>query len=375
MEEDDEMKVALVNPYPYSLRNSGGIESVLYSLDLELQKRGIETELISLSEKELQIIPKFDRISILAIILNKLLHRKDKFDIIHAHSWATPLLRFIGDKPKVATSHGTTIEFLKRVGNTLPLHSRIYNRMITVNLERIGFDAAKILTTVSYSSMREIMDNYHISKEKIRVIYNGINPNETYTVRTDLKRLTNIRSKYQCKYLLLFIGRIARSKGIEVLINALPILEDYDYKLIIAGTGRDEMAMRRHILSLGLANRVEFTGSLEGSRKLEFLSASDVFVFPSLSESFGLSLLDAMACKVPIVASDVASIPEVVGDCGILVKPANPYALANGIRKLLDDKKYAQRLTSKAYERLISKFTVKKMVDEYIEIYNEVCST
>lgn len=353
------MKVLMANPYPVSFRNSGGVESIIYSLTQELEGRGIETEVVSLSEKEMYLR---ERLAILPILWIRL--RKKKYDIIHAHAWASFLLRNIKDKPTIATSHGTTAGWLKRIGNTLSPQSRIYNRLITSNLERIGFGSAKALTAVSNSVKQELINNYGIFNA--RVIYNGIDPKETHRVKTDLK------DEYGCEHLLLFVGRIARSKGIGVLINALPMLRGYDYKLVIAGTGRDEADMRKLVFNLKLQDKVEFIGSLEGRRKLEYLSASDVFVFPSLSESFGLALLDAMACEVPIVASNVASIPEILGDCGILPNPERPELLASGIKYMLNYRKDAKRRANRAYERFKDKFTSEKMASEYIKVYNEV---
>jgi glycosyltransferase involved in cell wall biosynthesis len=113
---------------------------------------------------------------------------------------------------------------------------------------------------------------------------------------------------------------------------------------------------------------------VDEKRKFELMSVSDVFVCPSLWESFGMILLEAMACKTPIVATKVASIPEVVGECGVLVEPRNPRALADGIRRLLDDKKNAKKLAQKAYSRLAQNFTVERMTDDYIKLYEKLIS-
>lgn len=362
----DDMRVCLLNPFPVSFRFRGGVESMLYSLSLELMKRGVETEVISLSEEEMKIIPQFARLTISAVLMKKLLQSKDRFDVIHSHAWAVGTLWFIKNRPTVATAHGTTRGFLNRTWESRPIFSRTYNSLVTVNLERIGFACARQVTAVSESSKKEIVENYGIPEEKIAVVHNGIDVSTVRRVKTNLK------DELGCEHLLLFMGRLAKEKGIGVLINAMPMLEDYDVKVVIAGEGPEEKDARRLVSELNLNERVIFTGTLDEKRKLEYLSASDVFVFPSFSESFGMALLDAMACKTPIVASNVASIPEVVGKCGILVEPRDPVELSKGIKKLLDDKKAAKRLANRAYERLVSNFTSGMMAEGYIRLYERV---
>jgi len=360
------VRVCLLNPYPVSFRLRGGVESILYSLNLGLMRRGVETEVISLSEEEMRIIPLFARLTISTILLRKLLKSQARFDIVHSHAWAAGTLRFIKNKPTIATAHGTTKGFLNRTWDTRPLFSKVYNSIVTSNLENIGFRSAKQVTAVSRSSKREIVENYGIPEERIAVVYNGIDPGKVHRVKT------NLRDEIECEHLLFFMGRLIKEKGIEVLINAMAMLGDYDVKLVVAGEGKGEAEVRRLTSELNLREKVVFAGTLDEKKKLEYMSASDAFVFPSFSESFGMTLLDAMACKTPIVASRVASIPEVVGNCGVLVEPRDPVKLAEGIEKLLNDKKASKKLASKAYERLTSNFTVEKMVDGYLRMYEKV---
>ncbi|NYZ75674.1 glycosyltransferase family 4 protein [Candidatus Micrarchaeota archaeon] len=360
------MRVCLLNPFPLSFK--GGVESMLSSLSSGLEKKGIETEVVSLSESEMSLIPKFARVSISTVLLKKLLDSKSRFDVIHAHAWSACILKLIRDKPSIATAHGTVRGLLALTGDMTSLSSQFYTSFVTQNLEKIGFRNAGKVAAVSSFCKDELVSGYGIPEERISVVYNGIDTEKIHRVKTGLK------NEFECENLLFYVGRLAKQKGVEFLIKAMPALKDYDAKLVIAGTGPDEANLRNLVSELNLKESVIFTGAVDERRKLEFLSSSDAFVCPSLWESFGVVLLEAMACKTPIVATRAASIPEVVGDCGVLVEPRNSRELSDGIKNLLDDKKASKKLTQKAYERLIKNFTVERMADSYIKLYAKLIS-
>jgi len=363
------MKIALVNPYPCSLRNSGGVEAVINSLHTELNKMDIDAEVISLSEGEASKY-RNERLAMLAVLWNKLRKRTKEFDIIHAHAWSGGLLPFIKNKPKIMTAHGTTAGYLNRTWETRPFKNKWYNRLITSNLEAVGFRNTDRITAVSESTKQEIIENHNVSEEKITVVHHGVDLQRIY--RLGKEETEGLRNKLDHEHMLFFMGRLMIEKGLVDLILAIAILQnDYDIQLVVAGEGAGEDFARKVADRLGLQDKVLFIGEVDNLRKMKYLSVSDAFVFPSHSEAFGMVLLEAMACKTPIVATDVSSIPEVVGDCGVLVQPANPYALAKGISKILDDRKYADKLAGKGYERLIAKFTIDRMVNNYIKIYKE----
>jgi glycosyltransferase involved in cell wall biosynthesis len=343
-----------------------GIEVVTHNLVTELEKRSIETEVVSLSESEMNLIPKFARVSISAVLLKKLLTSKSRFDIIHANAWSACVLKFIKDKPSIATAHGTVRGLLALTGDLAPLPSQLYTSLVTQNLEKIGFRNARQVAAVSHSCRMELITDYSIPNERVNVVYNGIDVSKVRRVKTNLK------DEFGCENLLLFLGRLTKQKGAEFLMTAMPMLKGYDAKLVIAGTGPEQDSLQRMVSELKLEERVVFAGAVDERRKLELLSASDVFVCPSLWESFGVVLLEAMACETPIVASRVASIPEIVGEDGVLVEPRNPQSISNGIARMLKDKKASRKLAGKARKHLLKNFTAQKMAERYIELYEKL---
>ncbi len=358
------MRICLLNPFPLSFK--GGVESVLFSLNSELERRGIETQVISLSENEMHFIPRFSRLLISTILLKKLWSSQHNFDLIHTHAWSACVLGLIKDKPSLATAHGTVRGLLSLAGDVTPLSSQLYTSIVTQNLEKAGFRNAGKVAAVSHSCRTELIESYNVPEDKIAVVHNGIDVKRIHRVKT------NLRDEFECEHLLFFIGRLTKQKGVEFLVRAMPMLKGYDAKLVIAGSGPEEASLLQLASELNLKDSVIFTGAVDERRKLEFLSASDLFICPSLWESFGIVLLEAMACKIPVVTTRVASIPEVVGDCGILVEPRNPKALSHGVAALLDDKKTSKKLAQKAYGRLLKNFTVQRMTAAYIELYKKI---
>ena len=142
-----------------------------------------------------------------------------------------------------------------------------------------------------------------------------------------------------------------------------------DARFVILGEGELRDALTREIRELGLERHVLLPGFRPDV--LSLLKTFDVFVMPSVTEGLGTSLLDAMACARPIVASRVGGIPEVVvdGETGLLVPPKDPDSLAEAIVRLLEDRALAARLADGGLARVRERFTVERMVDRTLEVY------
>jgi glycosyltransferase involved in cell wall biosynthesis len=358
------MKVGIINPFPIS--SHSGIEVVTSYLVTELEKKGVETEIAFLPDSTTRFTTKSLRILISVFLYRELMKMKGKVDIIHANSWCSWLLRFVKEKPNLAACHGSVHDYLQAMNGDAAISSRVYSNIVTMRLERMGYWSAKHDVAVSNATKRDMALNYGIPEEKITVIHNGIPAERFARVKSRLK------DRLGCDMLLFAVGRLAKQKGFEYLIRAAPLLNKKDFKLVIAGSGPERENLLSLIKQLGVEDRVSLVGAISEREKREFFSSADVFLCPSIWESFGMILLEAMACKTPIVATRVASIPEVVGDCGILVKPRAPEELAAGIGKLLDDKNYAKRLAQKAYNRLNQNFSSEKMASSYINVYEKI---
>lgn len=167
------------------------------------------------------------------------------------------------------------------------------------------------------------------------------------------------------------IGRLHEQKGYEYLIDAAKHLieENESIYFLIVGEGELRANLERQVSSLRIRDSVIFAGARTDVPRM--MTLFDLFVLPSLWEGLPLVLLEAMASKVPIVASAVDGVMEIIehNQDGILIPPKNSQAIINGINILLNDKEFATNLTNNAYKKVTREFCSQKMVSELEDIY------
>ncbi len=159
-----------------------------------------------------------------------------------------------------------------------------------------------------------------------------------------------------------FAGRITAAKGWRVLLAALTQLPE-NFKGLIAGGGEEEAELRQGCEAPGLRSRVHCLGVLDTSGMSSFYSALDVFVLPSLTtarwmEQFGFVLAEAMACGVPVIGSNSGAIPEVIGDCGIIVPENDSKELAAAIHTMANDESLRTRCVKCGWDRFEREFSI-----------------
>lgn len=169
-------------------------------------------------------------------------------------------------------------------------------------------------------------------------------------------------------------SRLTEQKGIAYALEALrPLLTEYaDLHMLIAGEGDLKVALQARTRALGMDTRVHFLGWRTDVPHL--LGALDVFLMPSLWEGFGLTLLEAMSARVPIVATHVSAIPEIVvhGETGYLVAAQDPEAIAYALRLLLSDRELRQHMGMNGEDRVETRFSVDTMADKTAALYDAV---
>jgi len=169
------------------------------------------------------------------------------------------------------------------------------------------------------------------------------------------------------------VGRLSEEKGHRHLIQAMPaVLRTLpNARLVLVGYGALEGELRGRASSLGLDGAVTFAGERDSA---EMLPSFDLFVQPSLYESQGLALLEAMAAGVPSIATDVGGVADVVrhGETGLLVGPADPDALAGAIVRLAESPDLARELSQRAARHVRDHFSSGTMLDAYARLYREL---
>jgi len=179
---------------------------------------------------------------------------------------------------------------------------------------------------------------------------------------------------------LLCVANIRKNKGQEYLIEALSILSEKKIKLTLVGHIKDEVYYRRlldKIKNMGLEGKVDFHGFLIENKLAEAYKNADIFVLPTLLEGFGMVLVEAMSHGLPIVASNVGGIPEIIddGDNGLLVPAASPGELAKAIKKLIEDKDLRIRLGENAFKKYGQMPLWKESFEKFFKcLYENPCN-
>ncbi len=175
--------------------------------------------------------------------------------------------------------------------------------------------------------------------------------------------------------IVLFVGRLIRLKGVEYLIRAMPqVIEACpDARLVLVGEGEERPGLQALTRSLGLDGRITFAGGRAHEDVIGFMRAADVFVLPSLVESFGIVLVEAMSCGLPIVASNVMGIPSLIEDGvnGVLVPPGDTSALAGAITRLLADPPASAGM-ARANARKAANYAMPRVADQFLALWGSL---
>lgn len=173
------------------------------------------------------------------------------------------------------------------------------------------------------------------------------------------------------------VARLTAQKGQHTLLQAMPlVLQQFpNTQLVMVGDGELRESLQQLATELDLTPQVHFLGYQANGA--EWMANFDLLVHPSRWEGFGLVLLEAMAAKLPIVATQVSAIPEIVqsGETGLLIPPEDPIALAQAICRILSDRAIAQQMGLAGYQRLQQHFTVQAMVDRTCQLYQQLQPT
>jgi Glycosyltransferase len=183
-----------------------------------------------------------------------------------------------------------------------------------------------------------------------------------------------IKNTYNLERYILFVGRVEERKNLPPVIKALYELKKAGLKhklLIIGGMGWKHEEVLREIDRLNLQDEVIFPGYIPEEDLVKFYNAADLFVYPSLYEGFGLPPLEAMACGTPVVTSNTSSLPEVVGDAGIMVDPLDVDALADSMHRVLTDDHLSEKLRNMGIARA-REFSWEKTAQKTWKVYEQV---
>lgn len=297
---------------------------------------------------------------------------KYKLDIYHSCLDTLPILHkanfllFLFEIPDYRIGQA------QKAGNN-SLYARLSHKYNTL-LFSFSLKKAKLIIVSSLSTKQDLMQEYGLEEKKIRLVYPGCD--EYFCAAGAAEDLFETRNKYNAKsgYIMHISTTDPRDNTSAVLRayhRASPELPVYKKLIICGNVERKRNGLNKLIAKLDLEDDVIFTGHLLGEDLSKLYQAADLYVDPSFYEGFGFQVIEAMACGVPVVTSNLTSLPEVVDNAGILVAPTDINGLASAIIKVLTDSGLRKAMQEKSLERA-KFFSWDKTAQETLNIYNEL---
>jgi glycosyltransferase involved in cell wall biosynthesis len=275
---------------------------------------------------------------------------REGIDVIHSHDRWTAMF-------------GRCASLVTGVDYFYTAHLQVFNRRVTAPF------FGQNITAVSEAVKRNLITYFGIDGNKIQVIYNGkdMQPASAQQCQAIQKEY----GLYASDRVISSIGRLSAQKGQCFLLQALARLKDKhpELKCLLIGDGNQRPRLEKMVRELDLCRRVVFCGGVE--HVAPFIQLSEFTVLPSLSEGFGLAALESLLLGVPVVASRVGGVPEVVGEGlnGLLVEPEDVEGLAEAIRWMLENRDEAGRMGSNGLESARAKFSNEAMLSAYETYY------
>jgi len=291
--------------------------------------------------------------------------------VVHCHTWYTFFAGYLA-KLLYGVKLVTTVHSLEPLR---PWKEEQLGRGYECSswMERIGIENSERVIAVSQEMREDVLRFYNVAPEKVVVVHNGIDL-AGYRRTADSSALASygIRQPY-----VLFVGRISRQKGIMHLLDAAASIRAGVGIVLCAGSPdtedvKEELAARVSSMD----NVVWIDRMLPRDHVIQLYSHASVFVCPSVYEPFGIINLEAMACEIPVVASRVGGIPEVVvdGETGLLVPPRDPAALAEAINLILGCAELSARFGKAGRARVEKHFSWQAIAMQTKEVYASVVS-
>ncbi len=291
--------------------------------------------------------------------------RQTKLDLLHSPHYTMPLSCPV---PSVVTYHDM-IFFIHPEKHTLS------KRYFFPWMMRRSSKKADIIITDSENTRQDAMRFFNIPEEKIIAVHLGYQ--EIFRKISDQDLLSNIRLQYKLpERFIFYAGAIEPRKNVPLLLTVFEKLvhEGIPHHLVLTGgLGWSYEDVLAQIDSMQSRDRVHRVGHVPSADLPAFYNLAEVFVYPSVYEGFGLPPLEGMACGTPVITSDISSMPEFVGDAGILVPPNDETALSRAILQVLEDDDLRKRLQELGPQRAAN-FTWKHTAEKTLEIYQQVLS-
>jgi glycosyltransferase involved in cell wall biosynthesis len=291
-----------------------------------------------------------------------------KYDVIHDNqtmSWGIADIQKAGYPVVETIHHPVTIDRDLAIQSAKSLKDKLgYRRWFSFTGMQIKVARQlPFIITVSEMAKHHIHEIFGIPESRMKVIYNGIDV-ELFSPSDTVTRLDN--------QVLMVMSRDTAVKGLRFLLEALADLrKKWDLKLVVVGRTLGDGMTEKLMDRLGVTEAVTFRNQIETSELIELYRSSTLVAVPSTYEGFGLPAAEAMSCGAPLVSTTAGALPEVVGDAGILIPPADSAALTAAIAQLMESPARRREYSLLARKRILEKFNWSNAARLTAEVYEE----
>jgi glycogen(starch) synthase len=350
----------------------GGIQTHVLELATALSDRGVEVtaylfrgaypeglpfEVVQVPYVPLPGLTASQYVS--AAAMSGLLLKDRAFDVVHGHSMYAWGATMAGARPLVVSCHGTQRRELQATLETTFDPNHVATDLLSARMERRAARGADRVIAMCQENARDVRDQYGVPEGAIRVVPNGVRPER-------------FREASPEGPVVLSVGRLHQRKGLDHLVRAMPevVARVPGARLLVAGRGEREGALRRLVGELGLGGSVEFLGFVPDDALPALYARASVFAMPSLYEGFGIVMLEAMASSLPVVAFRTGAAPELVreGDTGYLADPAT---LGDRLARVLEDPPGARAMGRRARGDVERSYTWGAVAQRTVAVYEE----
>ena len=299
--------------------------------------------------------------------------KKEACDLLHCTSNTAPL---VTDIPTIITLHDIiyleSVSILKKDGTWYQKLGNMYRRFVVPSVIK---NAEKVITVSTYEKKR-IQSFFKLNAQKLTAIYNGVGAH--FEKVTDELMLNTIKEKYNLPdRFFFFLGNTDPKKNTKGVLKAFADFnKDQQTKYHLVMLDYDQVELQKLLQEIDASDIQDFihlTGYVPNQELPAIISQAQAFLYPSLRESFGIPILEGMACGVPVITSNTSSMPEVAGEDGaaILVNPLQTKEITTAMQRVVEDKSLAKLLTEKGILRA-KQFSWEQMAVKVLALYQEV---
>lgn len=293
--------------------------------------------------------------------------KNSNYDIVHDNQSLSYGIRSISRRmPTIATiHHPITVDrdLAVKAAQTFWAKIKQLRWYSFIGMQKRVAGTLSRIITVSKASKQDIGRDFKIPPDRFRVIPNGIDTDLFYPIPA-IKREKN--------RIIVTSSAGTPLKGLRYLLQAVAAISAFrSINLVVVGDLKQNGDIETCIRNLGIKDCVTFTGRIDSDAFVRQYAKACIAIVPSIYEGFGFPAGEAMACGIPVISTTGGALPEVVGDAGILVPPANPKALVDAVLSLMDRPEQAQRMGRAGYHRVRERFTWKRSAEKTVEAYRE----